>query len=179
MKQKQIIVTLFFALIFCFSCFRKTEVILLNSEVSLNEETLKNELFLFFDTKIKKFYFEDVTAGARDFYFRFKQTDSNDTIFEFSFFIINAPIINELEYKGFLQIDSFNIALYDEKNLLTDFYKENLYMESFPNRNNYAGIKRETGIIIHLISIGWLKDGKLETVPAVESARQDWDKYFK
>ena len=97
-----------FLLFLCFSCIHKKNVEQ-KTEI-LQEEIKENELYVYFDTKIKDIYSRYVDAGARDFYFRFKHTDSNDTLFEFSYFVEDYSKY-ELEYKGFLKIDSFYVAI--------------------------------------------------------------------
>jgi len=170
----KIIIKILFCLIL-FSCVQKKNNIEQEDEF-LSEKLGRNELYIFFDEQIN-YYLEDINAGAQDFYFLFKETDSNDTLFSFSFFVEKGLPLNELDYKGFLKIDSFKIAIYDAKNLMIDYYKDSLYKEPFPNKKNYLGIKRETGIIMCLVSTGWLKNGKLEIIPSVELARKEWDIY--
>ncbi|MCL2328764.1 MAG: hypothetical protein FWC39_09690 [Bacteroidetes bacterium] len=162
----------------CFSCIhkkntgQKTEI--------LQEEIKENKLYMFFDAEIKDAYSQDVKAGARDFYFRFKRTSSNDTLFEFSYYVGGYSNLYELEYKGFLKIDSFNVAIYDEDDLIIDLYKDSIYLEKFPDENNFAGIKDENSKFILIpTTIGHLEKNKFEADNASYWARNEWYKYFE
>ncbi len=160
------------------SCVRKKENVEQTHD-TFQEISKGNELYAFFNTKIKGDYLKDVNAGAKYFYFRFKQTDLNDTIFQFSYFITGYANSSELGYKGFLKIDSFNVAIYDEKDLMVSLYKDSLCIEPFPKGNKFTGVVRENSkFVLHLHSIGWLKNNKLETLPSIEVARKEWNRYF-
>jgi len=176
MSMKKIGKILFciFLLMFCFSCLQKQEKIEQKCE-TLQEKTKKNELYLFFDTEIKNSYSKEVNAGAKDFYFRLKHTDLNDTIFEFSYFVGGYSNLNASEYKGFIKIDSFNIAIYDEKSLMIDLYKDSLHIETFPLENKFDGIvNEESKLILRMITMGHFKNNKL----GFELVQADWYKYF-
>ena len=166
-----------FLLFLCFSCIHKR-----NAEQKteiLQEEIKENELYIFFNTEIKD-YSQDVEAGARDFYFRFKHTNSNDTIFEFSYYIGGYSNLYELEYKGFLKIDSFYVAIYDKDNLIIDLYKDSIYVEKFPDKNKFFGIKNEDSkFILHPYSSGHLENNKFEQDNASYWASNGWYKYFE
>ena len=178
MKKTDKILFCTLLLFLCFSCIHKK-----NAEQKpeiLQEEIKENELYVFFDTKIKNDYSKDVEVGVRDFYFGFKHTDSNDTLFRFSYYIGGYSNLYELEYKGFLKIDSFYVAIYDEDNLTIDLYKDSIYLDRFPDENNFAGIKSENGrFILHPVTSGHLKNNKFEEGYSSEWARNEWFKYFE
>ena len=183
MKKVNKIIFCTFIIFLYFSCVHKrnTEQ---NQDI-LSEEIKRNELYVYFD-KYAKFdtigvasFSKHIAAGARNFYFRFKETDSNDTIFEFTFFLA-GDIIHESEYKGFLKIDSFNVAIYDEKDLITNLHKDSIYVEKFPTGNEYAGIKNKGDkLIARPVTIGYLKNNKFEGVNAFEYTKKGWHKYFE
>jgi len=66
-------------LFLCISCVRKKENVEQKHEI-FQEEIKRNELYLFFDTIIKRFPPREI-EGVRSYYFIFKKTDTNDTLF--------------------------------------------------------------------------------------------------
>ena len=175
---------LFIVLLFnCFSCVQKKE----NSENFQKEE--RNELYLFFYATVKEYELREIDE-TKDYYFVFKETDSNDTLFQFSYFGLNDKAFKQSGYKGFLKIDSFNVAIYDERNLGFPFYKDSLRPEPFPNAEKYIVDNKEKKVIVfnkegeevfemHMLSIGWVKNNVFEVIPSIRLARNDWFKHFK
>ena len=182
MKTTNKILFCILMIFFYFSCVHKKNIE--QNQDIISEEIKRNELYVYFDSYAKfdtlgvASFSKHVDAGARNFYFRFKETDSNDTIFEFTFFLA-GDIIHESEYKGFLKIDSFNIAIYDEKDLIINLYKDSIYAEKFPIGNEYAGNKSKGDkFIARPLTSGQLKNNKFEDTPIYEWVNKKWNKYF-
>jgi len=88
------------------------------------------------------------------------------------------PDRRESGYKGLVKIDSFNVAIYDEEDVVFDLYKDSLHIEPFTHPEKRKNIEKDS-ITMHMIVPGQLKNNKFETILVAEIIEKNWIKYFK
>jgi|GEM_PF-5235032 len=149
-------------------------------EVMDNENT-RNDLFLIFDTLILKFR-QYEPEGTKNYYMILKETDTNDTIFEFSYFRgkFHADPKEMLNYKGFVKTDSAYIAIFDGQNIGEKWYRDSIFTQPFPDtKNPIPPLEPGQKYRMHIITHGYIKNNKYEPLGAVEMAEKKWFYYFK
>lgn len=185
--HKRLLLFIFLSVL-CFSCIRKHKIDEKENETFQGGIT-SNELYNFFEKEVKE-YLSQCTGEIKGFYFVFKKTESNDTLFQFSYLGMNDTLFKELGYKGFLDIDNFRVAIYDEENLELLLYKDSIKTEPFigsekyniddkGNERDISYEKGERAFTMHMLSMGWMKNGVFEVLPASTMARNGWFEYFR
>jgi hypothetical protein len=171
MEQKYLIFILGLAFVFFLSCIKKREPVKQCEETFQKEMVKNSELDSFFYRQIKMFHPEFID-GVKDYLFIFKTTDINDTIFNFSYYVLNKPKLEEPGYKGFVKIDTFHIAIFDENNVGINLYKDKLCTESITFKRKECTIQ--------LSCIGCYRHGKLKAISDFENIHEYlyWGTYF-
>ena len=188
MKHINISLLLVFSFVMGFSCTRKNNIVEKENDVQ-HKIVNNNGLHIYFFAEIKK-YQSWGKIEPKDYYFIFKKTYSNDTLFQFSYFGLNDKAFRESGYKGFLEIDSFKIAIYDKENLCFSLYKDSIRTESFYNIEGYIVNNKEKEQHIfdekgervfetHMISMGRVNNNVFEVLSARTLELNDWNKYFE